>query len=547
MKSSVHPNFDELRWVIQIRRALDDDLQDDDEDGFPIRIFNASKTLMSSKPEAYIPQQVALGPYHYWRLELYEMERYKIAAAKRFQKQLQTLKFQHLVDQLMKFERIIRASYHKYLNFNSETLAWMMAVDGSFLIELLQTFSIKEGKILTRVLSNKPLNVVIFRDVMMLENQIPLVVLRKILTFQYSLVEVADDVLNSMIIGLCNEFSPFKVTKDFAKHIRVKDRAHLLDFLYHIIVPDPEEQFEGNEDINARKECSVEKERPRGIKLLFQYLRTGYVSRPFKVIVKLFLTILVCIPGYWIVKQPIDELFLSGDKEENKPEENNMNNPPLMEEITIPSATQLYNSGVRFSPTNGDITTITFDKKTRTLHLPRVTLDVHTEVILRNLVAYEASIVSGPLVFTRYTELMNGIIDIDEDAKLLREKGIVMNHLKSDGEVAKLWNGMCKSIRLTKVPFLDKVIEDINEYYGKRWRVKMGKLMKSHSLKTELTQEGHHGFQMRRSVVEEIFVAENLSFVLAAKRTYRRDPTNDFKRYTGGWNISERNYWAVSI
>ncbi|KAK9923035.1 hypothetical protein M0R45_031470 [Rubus argutus] len=49
-------------------------------------------------------------------------------------------------------------------------------------------------------------------------------------------------------------------------------------------------------------------------------------------------------------------------------------------------------------------------------------LDGNTEVVLRNLVAYEASTVSGPLVLARYTELMNGIIDTKEDVKLLREK-----------------------------------------------------------------------------------------------------------------------------
>ncbi|KAI0496675.1 hypothetical protein KFK09_022999 [Dendrobium nobile] len=36
----------------------------------------------------------------------------------------------------------------------------------------------------------------------------------------------------------------------------------------------------------------------------------------------------------------------------------------------------------------------------------------------------------------------------------------------------------------------------------------------------------------------------NSSFVLASERTERRDPLNDFKDYTGGWNISNRHYWA---
>ncbi|KAJ4707833.1 Transmembrane protein [Melia azedarach] len=58
----------------------------------------------------------------------------------------------------------------------------------------------------------------------------------------------------------------------------------------------------------------------------------------------------------------------------------------------------------------------------------------------------------------------------------------------------------------------------------------------------------------RRSALEGVLIPaatpfaepdlESSSFVLAAKRTYRRDPLNGFKRYTGGWNIKDRHYWA---
>ncbi|KAL3343317.1 hypothetical protein AABB24_027058, partial [Solanum stoloniferum] len=58
------------------------------------------------------------------------------------------------------------------------------------------------------------------------------------------------------------------------------------------------------------------------------------------------------------------------------------------------------------------------------------------------------------------------------------ERGIVLNRLKSDDEVANLWNSMSKSVKLTKVELLDKVIEDVNKFYNGRWRVKIGKYMK---------------------------------------------------------------------
>ncbi|KAH9310909.1 hypothetical protein KI387_025944, partial [Taxus chinensis] len=39
-------------------------------------------------------------------------------------------------------------------------------------------------------------------------------------------------------------------------------------------------------------------------------------------------------------------------------------------------------------------------------------------------------------------------------------------------------------------------------------------------------------------------VEENSSLILAGHRTHRRDPLDDFKRYGGGWNITNQHYWA---
>jgi hypothetical protein len=36
------------------------------------------------------------------------------------------------------------------------------------------------------------------------------------------------------------------------------------------------------------------------------------------------------------------------------------------------------------------------------------------------------------------------------------------------------------------------------------------------------------------------------AFVLAAEQTHRKDPLDGFRYYTGGWNISDEHYWAVS-
>ncbi|CAB4272892.1 unnamed protein product [Prunus armeniaca] len=465
-KSSAH--FNEFEWVIQIQKTLEEELEDDGE--IPVSIFNVPKALLASEPDSYIPQEVAIGPYHYLRPELYEMERYKVAAAKRTQKQLQCLKFQDLVEQLKKLEPRIRACYHKYLDFNGDTLGWMMAIAASFFLELLQIYGAKEGRVLTRVSSSmshlvdvsgsKSAHHAILRDLVMLENQIPLFVSRRILEFQFTSLEQADDLLLSMLMGLCKELSPFKVVDQDLPKIQVSECAHLLDFLYQMITPKlerrPSEIVEAEDEGEStpQKGSKSSDDSPNFVKQFLQEV--------------------------WKLLSKLNE---GPTKKKTNPENENSSNsiskPPLIQEITIPSVSDLVKSGVCFVKTKGSVSTISFDPKTVTFYLPATSLDVNTEVILRNLVAYEVSNASGPLVLTRYTELMNGIIDTEEDVKLLREKGIILNHLKSDEEVANVWNGMSKSIRLTKVPFLDKTIEDVNKYYNGRWKIKMTKFMKS--------------------------------------------------------------------
>ncbi|KAK3041537.1 hypothetical protein RJ639_002223 [Escallonia herrerae] len=336
----------------------------------------------------------------------------------------------------------------------------------------------------------------ILRDMVMLENQIPLFLLRKILEYRFSCLDLADDLLISMLTGLSKELSPFKMMEELSD-LQVTDCAHMLDFLYRTIVPklkelsEIDESAENQDEVNGGEDQSF---RFRIRKLLFKLqdgpvrsLKRFLLSKPLRLVLKLPWTVVSNLPWLRLIKQPIDNLCFPQDKEELKSEirssnkSNNTDEPPLIEEISIPSISELSKAGVCFLPTNGGIFSINFDRQACTLYLPTVSLDVNTEVVMRNLVAYEACSASGPLVFTRYTELMNGMIDTEEDAKLLRERGIILNHLKSDEEVAaNLWNGMSKSLRLTKVPFLDEVVEDVNKYYNGMWKTKVGQFIKGY-------------------------------------------------------------------
>ncbi|CAN6221917.1 unnamed protein product [Urochloa humidicola] len=542
---STPPVFDEARWVVQIRHSLQEGLagdDDDDDTGIPVSVFNVPKQLRAHKPEAYTPQFIALGPYHHWRPELYEMERYKLAAARRAQKRLAAgLKLEGLVEQFKRLERKVRAHYHRYLDFSGETLAWMMLVDGAFLLEFLQIYApaaVIDGedvaagvgrdggaKALRRLPSRmahlvdfagrKAAHNLILRDMLMLENQVPLFLLRRILEPQCGAPSAgggsdAGEILARMVAGLMRELCPFKMMESFPD-VDVAKHAHLLEVLYYILLPKPADDDDsaadgangddGDYDIEEQAADGgggEERRKPGGaagcdyVKQLFLAVwgivsgltsttaagPMRYVTKPVEFAIKAPWRMLAVVPGVGSFVSGADES--TANPSSSAGGAGYLTRPPLLEEIMIPSVTELANAGVKFVPTAGDLSTIAFDAKTATFSLPMVTMDSNTEVVLRNLVAYEAAAAAGPLVLARYTELMNGIIDTDEDVAVLRRRGVVLNRMKSDGETAKLWNGMARSVRLTKVAFVDRAVEEVNRYYNGRWRVKAKRFMRKY-------------------------------------------------------------------
>ncbi|KAH7861169.1 hypothetical protein Vadar_022527 [Vaccinium darrowii] len=423
----------ERQWVSHISKIIHDkEVRVDIIDIPPVSIFRVPTTLSSFKPEAYTPQLIGLGPYHRFKPKLYEMERYKVDAATRVQKEFKSLEFKQLVGKLNEVEYNVRACYHKFLDIDGDTLAWIMAIDGLFLFDFLNSYVNKKDSrtsctttaLLLDASGKNLAQSEILGDIVMLENQIPIFVLSKILSIQTSWSDVLYNQLPSILMGFCKALSPLKLREDLLLS-QVSSHSHLLDLLYHLTVPElPGPNGPGNPE------------------------KVGALN----------------IDGKQTSDSGNDNKNTEGDEEKKTPK---------VEEIMIPSVSNLRDVGVEFCPTSGDITSIKFDTKTKRFYLPIITLNVNSEVVMRNLVAYEASIASESLVFARYTELMNGIIDTAQDATLLREKKIIVSSLKSDADAAELFNGMSKSVRLTNVSYIDKAIGDVNNYFYNTKKVRV--------------------------------------------------------------------------
>ncbi|KAJ0680139.1 hypothetical protein HanPI659440_Chr16g0620951 [Helianthus annuus] len=244
-------NIDEDKWVEGMRKSIVE--HDDEQMGkIPVCIFTVPKVLLDTNPNCYIPQQVALGPYHHWRPEVYDMQRFKLAAARRTQKYM-NVSFERIVEIMKKQDEVrIRACYHKFLDMSGDALVWMMAVDMAFLLEFLLVYSMKqEGRSLTRVASEmshlvdaagkKLSHVAILRDLVMVENQIPLFLIKTMMEHQHREThnKSPGEKLKSMLMGLYHELSPFHEQE--LADVHIDDCDHILDFLYHMTVPNNKE------------------------------------------------------------------------------------------------------------------------------------------------------------------------------------------------------------------------------------------------------------------------------------------------------------------
>ncbi|KAH0651670.1 hypothetical protein KY284_031582 [Solanum tuberosum] len=196
-------NSSARRWTDRIGNALQKEVGIDLNLLPPVRVLQVPKTLTHEKPEAYTPQLIGMGPFHHLRPDLYQMERYKLAAMKDILEPAQILNFKHLlIDKLRENDLVVRVCYNLFMDIDEETLAWIVAIDGLFLLNIFRS---AYGNNLHDDHENNIDDSIFTRDFMMLENQIPFVVLRQIRKFlRHSSPEDRED---AVLISMFRRFS----------------------------------------------------------------------------------------------------------------------------------------------------------------------------------------------------------------------------------------------------------------------------------------------------------------------------------------------------
>ncbi|PIN22223.1 hypothetical protein CDL12_05072 [Handroanthus impetiginosus] len=512
----------EKKWVVEIANNFPKEHIVEIDFDTPFCVFKVPKTLAETKPEAYTPQKMGLGPYHHLRSDLYTMEKQKRSAVRKFMNQENLNNVHKIVESLIHCEPVIRACYDQYLDLDANTLAWIVAVDGLYLLQFLKKYSRKNEtahdefsaeQLIAAGNSRKSCDdPEIVRDIVMLENQIPAVLLQKIL---HGLQNDTHELFEDFDV-FCGDHLPLELSKK-REILQDKNQEHLLHRMYHLIVnndavPLP---MTGMDDIHDDYPLQVQETRMDDIyedaplqeeqtrmddthdDSVGSNQRSAGIGIKFLVHIVLFL---IKVP--WDkIKPKIKALFKKHDADEHKqlvgetiipflaqikallkkhdPDEQNQ----LVEEINIPSVTQMSEiAGITFHVLDpGGIRNTDFDKHRKKFHLPAITIDVHTETVLRNLVAFELSKPGSTHEFASYVDLMCGIIDTEKDVEILKNANILTGELPDD-EIVRIFNGIRRSMEENdkKSSNIKEAVDNVNEKYDDVWSVKVLRFIKKY-------------------------------------------------------------------
>ncbi|XP_031496355.1 UPF0481 protein At3g47200-like [Nymphaea colorata] len=335
-----------------------------------------------------VPQMVAIGPYHHYQLNLLPMEAYKRKALSRVLYLSGGLENSNFVEALKQVEEELRDHYDGLdaRSWSSESFIEMMLLDGCFLLDFLFKLDEKvKGRLdesKRRELLYTPGYAVLIRDIHLLENQIPLLVLEVLMN----------------VAGKENLRMPWRRGKlsSQALHLLNLQRMSLLG---ENRFPSPPRSTLFS--ASARQAVTRIVRRVSGAES-----GAGAITREENLQG-------VALDTLWTIRR---------------------------RDRYLRSAKTLRASGVTFKKSKPEtgLSGVRFDKGV--LYLPELVLNEASEGVLMNMVAFEQMHPQSNRGITSFMSFMVALIDTAEDVSILGNAGIVTNNLGSDEAAAKIFN-----------------------------------------------------------------------------------------------------------
>ncbi|CAL9010675.1 unnamed protein product [Prunus brigantina] len=445
-----------------------------ERDSRSICIYKVPNAMRQMKSKAYEPNIVSIGPYHHGVASLQEMEKVKRIYFRRLFKPntddgsvvsvKEKAEMMQLLDDAKKamqeLEEKARSCYSEESELSSEEFVKMMLMDGCFIIGFLRDAS-QQGFEHTPSTIERWMLPIIRQDLIKLENQLPLFVLRRlydklIITKTSGSASDHQQPRSSDLEALSIRFfkpllqgrvDPDKPLQHFVPKHEGQGK-HFLDLFHHNICP---EHNEKEVDTLPRKDVKDN--------LKPQEKQTFWRKH----------------------LKPQRKLPLSCKDRERQWKQilwNKDLKPQGKQTQLILSIRELKEAGVKFKsnkkpcrPLDISFSRGTFDIRRRVLTIPAIHINDHRATLFRNMLAFEkCHRYCQHQDVTTYLFFLDGLINSAKDVGLLHYHGILFHSLGSNRRVAKLVNNLCKEVGSDmSQSYLYEVVRDVDAYYNSRY------------------------------------------------------------------------------
>lgn len=411
-------NPPESEWVISIKEKLEQAGQDDAASSWAkLCIYRIPHYLKEGDDKAYIPQIVSLGPYHHGKRRLRQMDRHKWRALYQILRRTNH-DINLYLDAVKELEERARNCYEGSIALSSNEFVEMMVLDGCFVLELFRGAT--EGFKQLGYPRNDPIFAMrgsmhsIQRDMIMLENQLPLFILDRLLGIQ-----LGNPDQKGLVAKLTLQFfDPLMPTDE---PLTKSDMNKLESSLGYAATFDPLSDQGGLHCLDVFRRS---------------LLRRGLQPEP----------------RIWIKR------WSHGNRVADK-----------RRQQLIHCVTELRESGIKFKKRKTDrFWDIKF--KNGILKIPRLLIHDGTKSLFLNLISFEQCHLDCSNDITSYVVFMDNLINSHQDVGYLHYCGIIEHWLGSDDEVADLFNRLCQEVVFDiNDSYLSHLSEDVNRYYDHRW------------------------------------------------------------------------------
>ncbi|XP_028805110.1 UPF0481 protein At3g47200-like [Neltuma alba] len=367
-------------------------------------IYKVPPKIRKVNEEAYTPTLISIGPFHHGDKRLESMEEVKLWCLNNFLKRSKEKLLEDYVQAVRDWEDETRRCYSETIPMKSNDFVSMILTDGCFIIEYFLSCLglLEQNPWRFKLWPTCDINL----DLILLENQLPFFVLKGLFDLTFP-------------TGFNDRFSFTEIAFNFFRRV----------FLHHIV---------------TKKELRC--------KFTFKYFQQHYLEQTTttqfesSTVTKVIHHLNAMLRMFYLPNQLPRREF-----GKVKP---------------VYGARQLREAGIKFqvNEQQKSITDLKYSKGV--LKIPYFQISDWTEMVVRNMVAFEQCHLALESYVTDYVTLLNYLIDTGKDIELLVEKGIMDNLLGSNDEVASLVNSLDKNtVFMTCNSDYQSLCEELNKFY----------------------------------------------------------------------------------